>query len=485
MNSLASAHSTKHKTVFRRTALMNSFVIDQVPPNDFMLRTSMAHKPPIESSVAFPGGRVLEDTYAPSERQERHAHPFFGLTSALLEHKGMIDLNAPLSTYLPGVKLQSPLSADTIKLRSLLTHTHGIAEGPVNFRMSFSGQGTPSELRELLGKHAASKTGNEFVYGNLGYQIASLALESALKESSKEIVERTVIRPLGMKNTTTFMSRVNADRLATPYHTTGAGDYTRLYYAKVDANMHAAGGIVTTGEDLAKWLEVNINRGRLGGKQIFPAAIVANTHRWQVDQDTQFAWVRRYGYGLGWNIGSYEGETLVHHYGGFSAFYAHISFMPKQRLGVAVLTHEVVLGDALAENVAQYVYDTLLGLPGTKFRWQKRLAAAPQMAQKAKESIVAERTRRASRQVPLPHPLEEYAGVYESPEAGRMEWRVTDGQLAVSFGALWSKAEVFDAAKNEMRVELQPGRGQVIAFDFSGDRAQGLTLAGMKFRKVR
>jgi CubicO group peptidase (beta-lactamase class C family) len=412
------------------------------------------------------------------------AKPFFGLTAALLDHKELIDLDAPLSTYLPGVKLQPPLSLDTIKLRSLLTHTHGIGEGPVNFRLSFSGQGTPSQLRELLGTHAPSKTGNEFVYGNLGYQVASLALESALKDSWKEIVERTVMRPLGMKNTTTSMSRVNADRLAAPY-VIGAEDYTRLYYAKADANMHAAGGIVTTGEDLAKWLEVNINRGRLSGKQTFPAAVVANTHRWQVDQDTQFAWVRRYGYGLGWNIGSYEGETLVHHHGGFSAFYAHVSFMPRPRLGVAVLTNEVVLGDVLAENVAQYVYDTLLGLTGTKFRWEKRLAAAPQIAKRERERIVAERERRASRQKPLPHPLEEYAGVYESAEGGRMEWRVTEGQLEVSFGALWSKAEVFDAAKNELRVELQPGRGQVIAFDFSGGRALGLTVAGMKFKKVR
>jgi CubicO group peptidase (beta-lactamase class C family) len=40
------------------------------------------------------------------------AKPFFGLTAALLDHKGLIDLDAPLSTYLPGVKLQPPLSPD-------------------------------------------------------------------------------------------------------------------------------------------------------------------------------------------------------------------------------------------------------------------------------------------------------------------------------------------------------------------------------------
>lgn len=412
------------------------------------------------------------------------AKPFFALTAALLNHEGRIALDAPLRRYLPDVKLQAPLSPDTIKLRNLLTHTHGIGDGPVDFRMNLTGEGSRSELIGLLTQHLPAKGGVEFRYGNRGYQIASLALDSALKQSWKDVLQRTVLAPLGMTNTTAYLSRVKREELAAPY-VAGAGNYMRLHYAKGDANMHAAGGLVTTGEDLAKWLEVNINRGRAAGKQIFPAAVVAETHRWQVDQDVQFAWVRRYGYGLGWNIGSYEGETLVHAHGGFAGFYSHVSFMPRQRLGVAVLTHEALLGDALAENVAQYIYDTLLGLPGTKLRWEKRLAAAPQLAQKYREGIVAERARRAARQKPLPYPLEAYAGVYESREGGRMEWRVKDNKLEVSIGPLWSEAEVYDAAKNELRVELVPESGQVVAFNFSGNRADGLTYAAMKFKRVR
>jgi CubicO group peptidase (beta-lactamase class C family) len=411
------------------------------------------------------------------------AKPFFALTAALLDHKTQIDLDAPLTKYLPEVKLQSPLSAENITLRNLLTHAHGIAEGPIDFRMGLTGQGTRSELIALLAEHARSKGGSEFEYSNRGYQIASLALESKLNKSWKDLVQGTVLDPLGMKNTNTYLSRVKTDQLATPYHT-GSGDYLRLYYAKADANMHAAGGIVTTAEDLAKWLLVNIDNGKLDGRQVFPSAVVAETHRLQVEQDTPFSWVRRYGYGLGWNIGSYEGETLIHHHGGFSAFYSHVSFMPKHRLGVAVLTNELVLGDAMAENVAQYVYDTLLDLPGTKFRWTKRLATTPQYAQRGRDSIAAERARRATRQKPLPFPLEAYAGVYESAQGGRMEWRVQNGKLSVSIGPLFSEAEVYDAAKNELRIEIQPGRGSVVAFEISGNQVVGVNFGNMKFKRV-
>jgi CubicO group peptidase (beta-lactamase class C family) len=409
--------------------------------------------------------------------------PFLALTAALLDHQGVIDLDAPLSRYLPDLKLQAPLSPDTIKLRNLLTHTHGISGGPADFRMTLTGQGTTPELIALLASHPASKTPSDFAYSNNSYQIAGLALESSRKQTWKELVESNVLKPLGMNDTTGYLSRVNRDRLAAPYVSTTEG-FTRLYYAKADANMHAAGGLVTTGEDVARWLIMNINRGRVGRSQVFPATVIDETHRWQVDQDTPFSWVRRYAYGLGWNIGSYEGETLIHAHGGFSTFYSHISFMPRHRLGVAVLAHEEVLGDAFAENVSQYIYDTLLPIRGTKYRWEKRLAAAPQFAKRNREGLAAEQARRASRQKPLPFPLESYAGIYESPEVGRMEWKVTNGKLAVSFGPLWSEAEVYDAAKNELRVELVPGTGGVIGFQFSGDRAESLSIGPYKFKRL-
>ena len=148
------------------------------------------------------------------------------------------------------------------------------------------------------------------------------------------------------------------------------------------------------------------------------------------------------------------------------------------------MANEGLFGNNFAETVAQYIYDTLLDLPGTKFRWEKRLAAAPQIVQTQRERIATEQTRRAGRQRPLPYSLEAYSGVYENPQGGRMEWRVQNGKLSVSMGPLWSEAEVYDAAKNELRVELTPGRGEVIGFEFADGKAVGLTYSGFKFKRT-
>ena len=414
--------------------------------------------------------------------------PFFGLAAALLDADKKIDLDAPLSRYLPAVRLQAPLSPDTITLRDLLTHTHGIGPvglGPVVFRTAFSGEFTPDLLIALLAKHKPAESGRAFRYGNIGYNVASLAIDAALKENWKDVLRRKVINPLRMTSTTAYLSKIDPKRLAMPYFE-DEKEYVLVPYTKRDANMHAAGGLVSTAEDLAKWLQVNINDGRMGGKQVFPAAVVEETHRKYANQQTEFAGVKRYGYGLGWNIGTYDGDTLIHHHGGFSAFYTHVSFMPQHRIGVAVLAHEGTLGGRLAEAIAQYVYDTLLAKPLAEKKWAKTLSEAPQMVGQSRRELAAQNARRAARQRPLPHTLEAYIGTYDSPEGGRMEWRIVNGRLEASIGLLRSLAEVYDANSNALRVELVPGQGEVVRFAFSENRnqAKGLEYNGMIFERV-
>ncbi|MGI8835723.1 MAG: hypothetical protein ACR2H4_03680 [Pyrinomonadaceae bacterium] len=80
---------------------------------DFALRTFMAHDELCESVLTFPGGRVVEDTYAPSERQERHAHSHTNVSLVLsgsLEESvcGKVEHAFPLSVVV------KPSDTDTV-----------------------------------------------------------------------------------------------------------------------------------------------------------------------------------------------------------------------------------------------------------------------------------------------------------------------------------------------------------------------------------
>ena len=80
---------------------------------------------------------------------------FTGLASAVLAERGVWSLDAPLSRFLPGLTLHAPLTADSITIRSLLTHTHGISNnGPVVIRLAYTGEyADNAELMSLLKEH--------------------------------------------------------------------------------------------------------------------------------------------------------------------------------------------------------------------------------------------------------------------------------------------------------------------------------------------
>jgi CubicO group peptidase (beta-lactamase class C family) len=405
-------------------------------------------------------------------------------TAALLAQRGAIDLDAPIARYLPGLKLHDGIDPGRVTLRALLTHTHGISnDGPVTFRTAFSGEFTNDLLLRVLSAHPPAEGGNDFQYGNIGYNVAGLVLEAATGLGWKELVEREILRPAGMNSTTAYISRVPGERLAMPHWPDSAG-FHRIYQAKRDSNMHAAGGHESTVLDLARWLEANLDHGRIDGRQVFPAEVIDGTHRIQARQDRAFGPFQRYGWGFGWDLCTYEGDTLLTRFGSFyGAYRSHLSFMPHRGLGVVVLVNNGATGSTLADLVACYIYDRLLGRPGFDEKWSKVLADGPGQLASMRKRIAEDKARRGARPQNLSHPLDAYAGEFESPDFGRMQWRVVKGKLEVTMGALWSAAEVFDNTKEQIRVELTGG-GEVVSFEFEGPKAVAVTYQGARFARI-
>jgi CubicO group peptidase (beta-lactamase class C family) len=403
---------------------------------------------------------------------------FTGLAAAMLDRQGKISLDAPVSRYLPGLRLQGLLNPDSITIRSLLTHTHGIGDGPVAYRLAYTGEhGGNADLARLLAEHAPAQRGRAFQYGNIGYNVAAIAIDSTLGESWKQWLDRLLFTPLGMRSTTAYVSGIPQERLAMPYRIEPTG-FARIRYGKADANMQSAGGLVTTAEDMARWLEVHINGGRLDGRQVLPADAVAEAHRVLATARATQGGVTMLGYGLGWNVGLIEGDTLLTHGGGFPGFATHMSLMPQQRIGVVVMIND---NAPLADLVALEIYMTLLGRPGIV---PGSLDWARQQVAQMRERIGADRARRGARPQTLPLPLTAYAGVYENPAWGRVELSVVNGKLEARAGTAWSAVEVFDHTKHQLRVELT-GEGTVVQMEIEGDRAVAAVVDGVRYRRVR
>lgn len=399
--------------------------------------------------------------------------------------RGEVDLHAPITRYLPSLELGEPLDADTVTIESLLTMTDGIDQaGPVVFRTAYTGEFTPELLIRLLADYGPTETGNRFRYRNLGYNILGLALDPEDGHGWKDVVRREVLEPLGMVSTSASVSELDGERLALPHELAPGKGWQRIPLRKADANQHAAGGHFATASDLIRFVAAHASDGRIEGERVFPAAAIASTHEPHVEQERSYGPFERFAWGYGWDLARWEEKTIVQRFGAFSGYRSHMSFEPASGLGVVVLTNGGRIASPAADLVATYVYDRLLGREGLEAEYQRRLTGLKSEAEELQVELAAHLAERAARLAPLSQPLEAFAGAYENPKLGRMVWQVVAGGLEARIGVAGSRAEVYDAAQNQLRIEI--GGGQVVDFEFpeAGGRADALIFDGERFERL-
>jgi CubicO group peptidase (beta-lactamase class C family) len=410
---------------------------------------------------------------------------FTGTLAALLHQRGVISLDAPLSRYLPELRMNAPLSADSVTLRSLLTHTSGLRNEPVVFRTAFSGVHDDATLIRLLGQ--STPIPRAYSYDNLGYVVAALAMERATGRDWQDLLRDEVFRPLGMMHTTARVSEAKAAGwpLASP-HLTGSDSTIRIALEKQDNTMHPAGGMFTTAEDLVRWVQAQLNGGRMDGRQVLPEAVIREAHTpTAMHTDTFYRYVRT-GYGLGWQSADYEGERMIHHFGGFQGWQAHISFLPERGIGVVVLINDSSpINGPAGDIIATYAYDLLLGRPGVNARYAAERERLARNAAEARQRIRADYERRMARP-PTPEERKPFfVGTYENEMLGTVDVRLRDNrELWATLGNLSARLDPF-TRPDALRVEFLPGSGQVVQFFFRDERtpADSANINGMVFRR--
>ena len=260
-------------------------------------------------------------------------------------------------------------------------------------------------------------------------------------------------------------------------------------FFKTDATMNSAGGHLATLHDLARWTIVQTDSGVIDGRRVFPAEAVALSHRLIArqtrDQAKRFAFFDREGWGAGWDIGTYEGERMVSRFGELSrhAVPRVVPAGPPHRCGGHVV-----------------------GWPLRPHRHRRRLCVrprggAPRCARRAEERLAELRTavcrrrertsRRRTRLAPRASCSRwggrspDFAGAYEEPSFGRVTFTVQDGRLEYRWGALYGPAEIYDAAKGQLRIEIA-GAETVVTFAFAGPGpARSLEVQGVTFPRAQ
>jgi CubicO group peptidase (beta-lactamase class C family) len=418
---------------------------------------------------------------------------FTALAAAMLDQEGKIKLSDPFTKYTPGIRFKNEIP-EKITIRDLLTHTSGLRNDPLVNRLAFTGQIDQHDIDHVFAEGTTFKEADfgKYNYTNLGYNIYGLALHYHLHKKWQDVLQERIFTPAGLNHTTAYVSKARAKKfkIVAPYviSTDGsdAGKMVRSYLEKTDDSMQSAGGMFMSISDLGRWLNLNMNGGKLDGKQVVPADVIRTAQTpYTKSTRNQPPFSGDGDYGLGWQIGKFRNNKVVYHHGGYPGYRSHVSFMPERKLAVGVLVNNDTLGGRLADMLAAYAYDWWLQTENLEADYARQLQENLTAFENRKQGIAADAAGRANREWQLTKPFTDYAGKYRNDLVGTIEIVAKENALGVRLGYMNTVATPYKE-KDTIRVVMTPGgNGEVIGFvkDAEG-KFSSLTYDGATFTKL-
>ncbi|HKT46154.1 MAG TPA: serine hydrolase, partial [Candidatus Acidoferrales bacterium] len=359
---------------------------------------------------------------------------FTALNFAILNDQGKVDWDQPVRRYLPEFEMYDPVATLQATPRDLFSHRTGLPRHDlVWYSSDFSRADLVSRLRFLKPSKGFRST---FQYNNLtvmtmGYlegKITGLGWEGSVRQN--------IFAPLGMSHSNfSVVETENNENHATPYEWRKEA-VTKVPFHNIEA-IGPAGSINSNIDDMARYLAFQLGDGKHEGKQLVSESNLRLMHSPQTavpdpPPQVSFPELGHFAYGLAWVATSYRGHNLVWHNGGIDGFYALLSMLPDDHIGVVVLTN-LPHGD-VPDVIAYSVFDHLLGLQPVDWfsRYKEREAKEKQKDDEAKKNKPNDRKTGTHPS----HALADYAGDFENPGYGLIRVALSGDALQLSINKL-------------------------------------------------
>jgi len=235
----------------------------------------------------------------------------------LLSERGLVDLDAPVNTWLP----DAPAAWDRVTVRHLLTHTAGVPNFTA-FEDYEALKAQPASIASLIARFSDRpldfQPGEGWAYSNSGYILLTAIIEAASGETYADFVAANLFQPLGMTDSGYDSHDTILPRRASGYTPTQNGVANADY---VDMSIpQGAGALYSTSHDLLKW-----EQGLFGGRVLTPESLAILTT------------AVRENYAMGLSVAEANGRTLISHNGGIEGFNTFMAHDPDDATTVIVL----------------------------------------------------------------------------------------------------------------------------------------------------
>jgi CubicO group peptidase (beta-lactamase class C family) len=243
-----------------------------------------------------------------------------------LQEQGLLNVHAPLSTYLP----EYPRGND-ITLHHVLTHSAGIPSFNhlEDYLVVKKLPTTPSQIVDRFKEWPLEfEPGTKFNYSTSGYTLLAYVTEQRSGKSYADFLEDEFFRPLELNNTGEEKPELVMPQRASGYRY--KGKYSNADY--IDMSVPTGGAsLYSTTRDLYQW-----TRLLHGGRVLEPTSFEAMKTPFFLGALT-FSDGTKTDYGYGLIIGNWEDQQGIGHNGGIEGFSASAFYYPKSDLTIVVL----------------------------------------------------------------------------------------------------------------------------------------------------
>jgi CubicO group peptidase (beta-lactamase class C family) len=326
----------------------------QAMPKDALFRIASMTKPITAAGIMI---LVDEGKLKVTDPVEKHLPEFRGQMLVAERKKDLVTLKKP---------------SRPITLRDLLTHTSGLPFYPEGLSNLYAKRDrTLAEATLAVSQQPLLfEPGSHWSYCNSGIDTLGRVIEVVSGQSYETFLAKRIFEPLGMKDTTFHPTKEQWKRLAGLYGKKGDklvhSPDTLIGKPKPAKHPIPAGGLYSTGADLARFYRMMLNNGSLDGKRILsPESVKAMTSVQTGELKAAFTPGMGFGYGFAVTRKP-EGVTSMLSpgtYGHGGAFGTQVWADPKRDLFVILLIQRTGLpnadGSEMRRTVQQLAVDAI------------------------------------------------------------------------------------------------------------------------------
>lgn len=282
---------------------------------------------------------------------------FTALAIMQLAEAGKIDLESPVTKYLPWFRTSDTAASAQITVRNLLNHNSGFPT--YNGRQGLwsndqSDAALENSVRSFASIQLNRPAGQGYEYANENYDTLGLIVQTVSGMSYEDYVRAKIFDPLQMHHSAAMISDPAVADIATGYRQWLF--WPLAFDAPYPRSTTPAGFLISSAEDMAHYLVAQLNGGSYDKQQLVSPHGIDALHTPGAKINNSEA------YGMGWVIQGQPGSTKIWHNGDVSNFHSNLLLLPDQHLGIVILTNINEFYNSTGVNIPiEGVADILLG----------------------------------------------------------------------------------------------------------------------------